>query len=83
MKIWLIYKVGMDFWINIHGCHHTLDMTIYVLKSAQKWLLATVCTVQVRWVWQQRSAIIGRPSRSFLTALASQGGMVIAVQLYL
>ena len=20
MKIWLIYKVAMAFWINIHGC---------------------------------------------------------------
>ena len=77
--------------VNIQGRHRLLDQYSWMspyprhdhlcTKSAQKWLLATVCTVQVRWVWQQRSAIIGRPSRSFLTALASQGGMVIVAPL--
>ena len=33
MKIWLIYKGGMAFWINIHDVSHTLEIAIYVLNQ--------------------------------------------------
>ena len=44
MKIWLIYKVAMAFWINIHGCQPYPRNSHLCTKSAQKpkLLLATV-----------------------------------------
>ena len=44
MKIWLIYKVAMAFWINIHGCQPYPRNSRLCTKSAQKLLLATVHT---------------------------------------
>ena len=47
MKIWLIYKVAMAFWINIHGCQPYPRKSHLCTKSAQKpkLLLATVAPV--------------------------------------
>ena len=44
MKIWLIYKVAMAFWINIHGCQPYPRNSHLCTKSAQKpkLLVATV-----------------------------------------
>ena len=46
MKIWLIYKVAMAFWINVHGCQPYPRNSHLSIKSAQKQklLLATVYT---------------------------------------
>ena len=44
MKIWLIFKVAMAFWINIHGCQPYPRHGHLCTKSAQKpkLLLGTV-----------------------------------------
>ena len=32
-KLLKVYKVGMEFWMNIHGCYHTLEMAICALNQ--------------------------------------------------
>ena len=45
MKIWLIYQVVMEFWINIHGCHPYPLYVLNQLKNYSYILLATALTL--------------------------------------
>ena len=64
MKIWLIYKVAMAFWINIHGCQPYPRNSHLCTKSAQKrqLLLTTVvahhCTFAHHWLKINKGADI-------------------------